>query len=169
MKCVYTVFFLTANSSFYAARSSLNGVCRRIFHLKGIKSKTFYQGYVISPSGLVVTAVGKVAMSRRYCFRVLLSTFRFFSLVFVLFCFVFSYLFCCFSTNIQLFWERLLEKMCTRQSLKVIWDMINTLFMTLYLSNLLLLLSFSIRKHSSMASCPILSNVFEEQWTQNRP
>ena len=112
MKCVYTVF-LTANSSVYAARSSLNGVCQRIFHLKGIKSKTFHQGYVVSPSGVVVTAGGKVAMSRRYCFRVLLGTFRFFSLF--LFCFVlfFSYLFCCFSTNIQLFQERLSEKMCT--------------------------------------------------------
>ena len=33
-----------------------------------------------------------------------------------------------FLTCIQLFWERLLEKMCRRQSRKVIWDMINTLF-----------------------------------------
>ena len=32
---------------------------------------------------------------------------------------------------IQLFRERLSEKMCTRQSRKVIWDMINTLFLTL--------------------------------------
>ena len=39
--------------------------------------------------------------------------------------------------NIQLFRERLLEKMCTRQSREVIWDMINTLFLTLELSNLL--------------------------------
>ena len=31
---------------------------------------------------------------------------------------------------IQLFRERLSEKMCTRQSPKVIWDMINTLFLT---------------------------------------
>ena len=31
---------------------------------------------------------------------------------------------------IQLFRERLSEKMCTRQSRKVIWDMINTLFLT---------------------------------------
>ena len=30
--------------------------------------------------------------------------------------------------NIQLFRERLSEKMCTRQPRKVIWDMINTLF-----------------------------------------
>ena len=32
---------------------------------------------------------------------------------------------------IQLFRERLLAKMCTRQSRKLIWDMINTLFQTL--------------------------------------
>ena len=32
-----------------------------------------------------------------------------------------------------------------------------------------LLLSFSIRKHTSMASRAFLSNFFEEQWTQNRP
>ena len=31
---------------------------------------------------------------------------------------------------IQLFRERLSEKMCTRQSRKVIWDMIDTLFLT---------------------------------------
>ena len=59
--------------------------------------------------------------------------------------------------------------MCTQQSRKVIWDMINTLFLTLSLFNLLSLLSFSIRKHTSMASCVILSNFFEEQRTQNHP
>ena len=32
--------------------------------------------------------------------------------------------------NIQLFRERLSEKMCTRQSRKVIWDMISTRFLT---------------------------------------
>ena len=30
----------------------------------------------------------------------------------------------------QLFRERLAEKMCTRQPRKLIWDMINTLFLT---------------------------------------
>ena len=45
----------------------------------------------------------------------------------------------------------------------------NTLFLTLQLSNLLLLLSFSIRKHTFMASRTILSNFFEEQRTQNNP
>ena len=59
--------------------------------------------------------------------------------------------------------------MCTQQSRKVIWDMINTLFLTLSLSNLLLLLSFSTCKHTSMASRAILSIFFEEQWTQNHP
>ena len=45
--------------------------------------------------------------------------------------------------------------MCGRQSRKVIWDMINTLFLTLQLSNVLLLLSFRTRKHKAMASCAI--------------
>ena len=35
--------------------------------------------------------------------------------------------------------------------------------------NLLLLLSFSTRKHTSVASRVILSNFFEEQWIQNHP
>ena len=35
-----------------------------------------------------------------------------------------------FSPDIQLFRERLSEKMCTRQSRKVIWDMSNTLLLT---------------------------------------
>ena len=70
---------------------------------------------------------------------------------------------------IQLVRERLSEKMWTRQSRKVICDMINTLFLTLLLSNLVLFLSFSTRKHTSMASRAILSNFFEEQWTQNHP
>ena len=73
------------------------------------------------------------------------------------------------SWSIELFRERLSEKMCRRQSRKVIRDMINTLFLTLQQSNLLLLLSFSTRKHMSMASRAILSNFFEEQWTQNHP
>ena len=41
--------------------------------------------------------------------------------------------------------------------------MINTLFLTLQLSNLLLLLSFSNLNDISMASLAILSNFFEEQ------
>ena len=71
--------------------------------------------------------------------------------------------------HIQLFRERLSAKMCTRQSRKVIWDMINTLFLALQLSKILLLLSFSTRKHMSMASRAILSNFCEEQRTQNHP
>ena len=46
-------------------------------------------------------------------------------------------------------------------------DMINTLFMTLKLSTLLLLISFSTRKHMSMAARAIRSNFFEEQWPEN--
>ena len=62
------------------------------------------------------------------------------------------------------------KKLCMRQSRKVIWDMNNALFLTLKAqSNLLLLLSFSTRKHTSMASCAILTNFFEKQWTQNHP
>ena len=66
------------------------------------------------------------------------------------------------SYNIQLFWEKLLEKMCMQQSREVICDMINTLFLTLSLSKLLLLLSFSACKHTSLASCAILSNFIEK-------
>jgi len=65
--------------------------------------------------------------------------------------------------HIQRFREKLSEKMCTRQSSRVMWDMINTLLLTLKLSILLLLLSFRTRKHKSMASRAILSNFFEEQ------
>ena len=36
-----------------------------------------------------------------------------------------------FILRIQLFRERLSEKLCPRQSQKVIWDMISTLFLTL--------------------------------------
>ena len=67
------------------------------------------------------------------------------------------------------FRERLSEKMCTRQSRKVIWDMFNTLFLTLYLSNLLWLLSFSTHRRMSMISPAIFSNCFEKQWSQNPP
>ena len=59
--------------------------------------------------------------------------------------------------------------MCTRQSRNLIWDMFNTLFLTLYLSNLFLLLSFSTHRNMSMASPAILSNFFERRWTQNHP
>ena len=57
----------------------------------------------------------------------------------------------------------------TRQFRKLLWDMINTLFLTLLLSNLLLLLFFSTRKRTFMASHAILSNFFEEEWTQHHP
>ena len=61
------------------------------------------------------------------------------------------------------FEKRLSEKLRTQQSRKVIWDMLNTLFLTLKLSNPLLLLSFSPGKHMSMASRAILSTFFEDQ------
>ena len=54
------------------------------------------------------------------------------------------------------------KKMCTRQSRKVIWDMIDTLFLTtVALSNLLLLLSVSTRKHIFMA---FRANSFKFLW-----
>ena len=65
--------------------------------------------------------------------------------------------------DIQLFRERLLEKNCTRQSRKVLWDMINTLFLALSMSTLLFLLSFSTCNYTSMASRAILSNFFEKR------
>ena len=55
--------------------------------------------------------------------------------------------------------RKVVGKMCTRQSRKVIWDMINTLFLTLQLSNLPLLLSFSTRKHMSTALRASLSRL----------
>ena len=68
-----------------------------------------------------------------------------------------------YGEDIQLFRERLSEKMYTRQSRRAIWDIINTPFLTLQLSNLRLLLSFSSSQtHKSMASHAILSNFFEE-------
>ena len=73
------------------------------------------------------------------------------------------------SYNIQLFWERLSEKMCIRQSREAICDMINTLFLALLLSKLLLLLSFSTCKHTSMASCAILSNFIEKTVNSKSP
>ena len=72
------------------------------------------------------------------------------------------------SRFIQLFRKRFSEKLCTRQSRKVLWDMINALSVTLWLSNLRLLLSFSTRKHTSTASRVILWNFFEKQWTQDQ-
>ena len=68
-------------------------------------------------------------------------------------------------------WERLSENMCARQSRKVIskWYMINMLLLTLQLSNLLFLLSFSTHRHMSMTSRAILSNSFEKQRTKNHP
>ena len=72
------------------------------------------------------------------------------------------------TTYIQLFRESLSEKMCTRQSWKVICYMINTLFLTTVAvePTFVALLQLSDRKHTSVAS-RALSNFFEEQCTQN--
>ena len=45
--------------------------------------------------------------------------------------------------------RKVVGKMCMQQSQKVIWDMINTWFLTLYLTNLLLLISFTTCSHMS--------------------
>ena len=58
----------------------------------------------------------------------------------------------CEEVRLYLFRERLSEKLCTRQSRKASWDMINTQFLAMQMSNLLLLLSFSTRKHMSQGS-----------------
>ena len=59
--------------------------------------------------------------------------------------------------------------MCTRQSRKVVWDIINTLFLTTVAVEHAFLLSFSTRKHMSVASRAIFPNFFEEQSTRNYP
>ena len=53
--------------------------------------------------------------------------------------------------------------MGTRQSRKVIWDMINTLKFLAVAVEPTLLLSFITRKRMSTASRAILSNFFEKQ------
>ena len=55
------------------------------------------------------------------------------------------------------------KKMCTWLSLKILLDVINILFLTLSMSNLLFLLSFTTHNYTSMASHAILSNFFENQ------
>ena len=71
---------------------------------------------------------------------------------------------------IQLFRESLSQKLCTRQSRTVVWDMINTLVPdTVAVEPILLLLSFSTRKQMSMASRTIPWNSFENQWSENHP
>ena len=66
--------------------------------------------------------------------------------------------------HLQLFRERLLEKIYLRKSREVIWDMIGQYAVpdTLAVESSMLL-SFSTLKHMSMASRAILSNFFEEQ------
>ena len=67
----------------------------------------------------------------------------------------------------QLFRERLSEKMYTWQSRKVtgVWS----IHCSWHCNEGTFLLSFSTRKHAPMASRVIHSNFFEEQWTQKHP
>ena len=69
---------------------------------------------------------------------------------------------------IQLFRERLSEKMCTRQSRKVIWDMINTLFLTTVAVKPTWWLSFSTRKHN-IANIPCHSFKFLWRTVYSKP
>ena len=69
--------------------------------------------------------------------------------------------FYCKPYRIQLFRERLSEKMCTRQSRKVMWDMINTLFLTTVqclsgLSRAVFLTIFLEIAVFSSSQCPLL-------------
>ena len=68
------------------------------------------------------------------------------------------------------YFEKGCRKKCAREkSRKVIWDMINTLFLTTGAVEHTFVTSFSTRKHMSVASRAIFSNLFEEQSTQNHP
>ena len=69
--------------------------------------------------------------------------------------------------NIQLFRERLSEKNVHATIPK--GNMGYDQYTVPDTVHLLLLLSFSTRRHMSMASRAILSNFFEKQWTKNHP
>ena len=76
----------------------------------------------------------------------------------------------CQHLGIQLFRERLSEKLCTRQSRKVIWDMINTLFLTTVAVEPTFV-AFLLHSQTTFPwpFVPILSNFFEKKRTQNHP
>ena len=68
--------------------------------------------------------------------------------------------------NAYSYFEKGCQKKCARdnpEAKKIIWDMFNTLFLTLLQSNLFLLLSVSTDRHMSMTSPAILSNFFEKE------
>ena len=84
----------------------------------------------------------------------------------------YSFQYYCSKVFIYSYFEKGCRKKCARATIPEGWDMINTLFLTLQVSNLLLMLSFSIRKHTSMASRDraILSNFLKNvklKTTQN--
>ena len=64
--------------------------------------------------------------------------------------------------------RRLSEKLCTRQSRKVIWDMINTLFLTVAVKPTFVAFLYHSQTYVQ-ASRAIVSNFFEKQWTQSHP
>ena len=62
------------------------------------------------------------------------------------------------------------KKMCTRQSQKVIWDMINRLFLTtVAVKPTFVIFPLALANILSVAFRAILSNFFEELCTQNHP
>jgi len=75
----------------------------------------------------------------------------------------YSFQYYCSKAFIFSYFEKGCQKKCARATIPEGWNMINTLFLTMQLSNLLLTLSFSIRKHTSMASSDraILSNLLK--------
>ena len=76
----------------------------------------------------------------------------------------------CSSNHIQLFREILSEEMCTRQSRKGIWDMINTLFpTTVAVEDYFFCFPLALANTYSWPFVPILSNFFENKSTQNHP
>ena len=73
--------------------------------------------------------------------------------------------------HIQLFRERLCQKNCVRNNPERQYGIYNqyTVPDTIAVESILLLFSFSIRKHMSTVSCAILSNFFEEQLVNSKP
>ena len=67
------------------------------------------------------------------------------------------------------YFEKVVRKKCKRQSRKVIWDMINTLFLTTVAVKPTFVAFHNTRKHMSVASRAIISISFGEQGRQNHP
>ena len=66
------------------------------------------------------------------------------------------------------YFEKVVGKLCTRQSRKVMWDMINTLFLTVAVKPTFVAFLYHSQTYVQ-ASRAIVSNFFEKQWTQSHP